>query len=214
MFTGIIRDIGTIRNIESRSELKILSIETQLDTSSFDLGASIAINGVCLTLKSVAGKAMKFDAVRETLNKTTLGQLNIGSRVHLEPALRLSDGIDGHLVYGHIDGLGEVMSMNKTEGAFNLRFKVPNGFGRYLLEKGSIAIDGTSLTCYDVEGDLATVTLIPETVERTLLEEKRNGDPLNIEVDIIGKWMEKFIQKGHLPNTQSSLLDKLNQGGF
>ena len=193
MFTGIVRDMGEVIRLEEVEDVLTLVVQTRLDVTSFATGCSIAVNGACLTLVRLDTGAFVFQAVRETLLKTNLQKLRVGDKVHLEPAIALNAPLDGHLVSGHIDGLGRVVSISLTAGQCDLRISCPAGTGRYLLEKGSICIDGVSLTLFNVKSDEASVTLIPETLNRTNLGRLKKGDTVNIEFDLIGKWIEKLM---------------------
>lgn len=217
MFTGIVRDLGTVAKSERNGDILSFGIRTRLDCANWQNGASIAIDGVCQTLVRQSESTLYFEAVRETLEKTTLGQLKAGDAVHIEPALALSDPLDGHLVSGHVDGKGKIIKVDRKEGHYLLRFEIPAELEQYLLEKGSISLSGVSLTIFNVEKNKATVSLIPETLNRTHLGKLKVGSHLNIEVDLIGKWIEKLLSKNTTQNSEQNsggLLEKLKESGF
>ena len=159
-------------------------------------GASIAVNGVCQTVVSNENGTLTFDAIDETLRKTTLLYLKTGMNVHIEPALKFGDPVDGHLVYGHVDGLGTVHEIRSNPKRFDLCIKLAPALIKYCIQGGSIAIHGVSLTIYEVSKDHVSVSLIPETLARTLFSQLKSGETLNIEVDSIGKWIEKMLPQG------------------
>ena len=215
MFTGIVRDLGRVGRLEAAGDVLTLTITTQLALNVFTPGASIAVDGVCLTLVRTEKSALVFQAVRETLDKSTLGQLRVGDLTHLEPALRFNDPLDGHLVSGHVDGMGHVLHMQLASGQSILRFATPSGLGRYMLEKGSICIAGVSLTLFDVAADEASATLIPETLQRTHLGRLKKNDCINLEFDLLGKWIEKLLAHSSQPGVQKKdLLKQLRESGF
>ncbi|MDB2613811.1 riboflavin synthase [Chlamydiales bacterium] len=186
MFTGIIQKIGktiSIKNENGKRHIEITSLDLPLE-----LGCSISINGCCLTATQFNNKTFTVTAVEETLNKTTLGNLKSGDFVNLEPALRFNQGIDGHLVQGHVDGVGEIVEYGDL-----LKIKADDSILNYLVSKGSVTIDGISLTVVEVKNNYFTIALIPHTKDVTTLGKKVEGSLVNIEVDIIGKYVEKFM---------------------
>ena len=196
MFTGIIEDKGKVLRAEYQGQKKRLILELPSRLTDLQLGDSININGTCLTVVEQRGQTIGVDLSPETLQKTVLGELKEGDEVNLERALRLSDRLGGHIVTGHIDGIG-VISEKRKEGDFiHLKLKIPQFVSRYVVQKGSIAIDGISLTVNECEEQEIQIVLIPYTLEKTTLMSKRTGDRVNIEVDILGKYVEKLIQRG------------------
>ena len=192
MFTGLIRHLGTLESRSPRgggSRLRIAAPKAVLDRA--DLGASIAVNGACLTSVLRDDRAWETELSEETLAKTTLGRLAIGSTLHLEPSLQVGDPLDGHLVSGHIDGLGVLLERPVGEGLW--RFSMPSFFAPMAAPKGSIAVDGISLTVVDCGRDWFSVALIPETVKRTILESMKPGDPVNLEADPIGRYVARAL---------------------
>ena len=190
MFTGLIRHLGTLESRSSRSGGARLRITAPADLlARAEPGASIAVNGACLTSVAVDGRAWEADLSEETLEKTTLGRLAMGAALHLEPALRVGDPLDGHLVSGHVDGVGRLLERPQDEGIW--RFAMPAALAPMTAPKGSVAVDGISLTVVDCGTDWFTVALIPETVKRTAFASMRPGDPVNLEADPIGRFVAR-----------------------
>jgi riboflavin synthase len=201
VFTGIVEGIGKVESLRAGAgATRRLTVKTTLEVGKLPLGASIAVNGACLTMVARrAGRPSTFqaDVGPETLACTTLGSLGPGTRVHLEPALRLGDSLGGHMVSGHVDGTGRVESARKQAGTLALRVAAPDDVAPYLLKKGSITIDGVSLTINQVEGSSFEVLLIPHTLEVTLLGELRAGSRVNLEADMIAKQVARFVERIH-----------------
>lgn len=199
MFTGIVEAIGAVSAIRSAaSEGKVLTIQTGLDLSDSRIGDSIAVNGVCLTATALqpGGKStFQADVSPETLSRSTLGTIRIGDAVNLERALRLSDRIGGHLVSGHVDGIGRIRSVRNRGNAILMAFSIESALSRYIVEKGSIAIDGVSLTVNEIGDTHVEVSLIPHTAKMTTLGLKSIGAAVNIETDVIGKYVERLLLK-------------------
>jgi riboflavin synthase, alpha subunit len=201
VFTGIVEGIGKVESLRAGTGgTRRLTVKTSLEVGKLPLGASIAVNGACLTIVARrAGRPSTFqaDIGPETLACTTLGGLGPGVRVHLEPALRLGDSVGGHMMSGHVDGTGRVESARKQASTFALRVAAPDELATYLFKKGSIAIDGVSLTVNQVEGSSFEVLLIPHTLEVTLLGELRAGGRVNLEADMIAKQVARFVERIH-----------------
>jgi riboflavin synthase len=201
VFTGIVEGLGKVESLRaSTGHTRRLTVKTDLPVGKLPLGASIAVNGACLTIVARRpGRPSVFqaDLGPETLACTTLGSLGPGARVHLEQALRLGDPLGGHMVSGHVDGTGLVESARKQGETFALRVKAPDEIAPYLLKKGSIAIDGVSLTVNHVDDQSFEVLLIPHTLEVTLLGELRHGSRVNLEADMIAKQVARFIERYH-----------------
>ena len=188
MFTGLVQITGTIASLgEGR-----LSVRADLDLAA---GDSVAVNGVCLTATAVGDGGFDADVMAETLRRTSLGALSEGDGVNLELPLRASDRLGGHVVQGHVDGLGTVESLSDEGFARVVRIAAPSELLRYVVEKGSIAVDGVSLTVAEVDGDGFSVSLIPETLERTTLGEVAPGRSVNLEVDVLAKYVEKLVAR-------------------
>jgi len=212
MFTGIIQCVGRVARLEPRGGDVRLHVDTaSLDLSDVQLGDSIAVSGVCLTAIALGERGFAADVSNETLSLTTLGQLEAGDPVNLEKALRLADRLGGHLVSGHVDGVGKVVSVTPDARSQRWIFEVPANLARYIAAKGSICIDGTSLTVNEVAGSRFGVNLIPHTVEHTAFHARRTGDAVNIEVDVIARYVERLIGSGEAPRLDEAFL---KQHGF
>lgn len=195
MFTGIVEDLGTVKNIKRKKDDVVFTFEVgNINLKEVILGDSIAVNGTCLTVTSLSKKTFTVDASKETLAKTNLGKLKVGKTVNLELALKAGDKMGGHMVNGHIDGVGKVKSRAKQGESYEFTFSVPKNLSKYIVEKGSVAIDGVSLTVNAVKGDNFVVNIIPFTQKATTFGQIRKGSSVNIECDIIGKYVEKFLK--------------------
>ncbi len=192
MFTGIVEELGEVVAIEDLGDAARLTVRGAQVTSDAAAGDSIAVNGVCLTVTGSAGEEFTADVMRETLTRSSLGALAPGAPVNLERSVRLADRLGGHLVQGHVDGVGELLSRTPAEHWDVVRIALPPGLDRYVVEKGSIAVDGISLTVVAVTGGWFEVSLIPETLKRTTLGHKQPGETVNLEVDVIAKYVEKL----------------------
>lgn len=195
MFTGIIEGLGTIKEIQPAGQGKRITVEADFVLDQTKIGDSIAVSGACLTAVALTGKRFEVDVSPETLAKTTFGKAKIGDRVNLERALRLGDRLDGHLVSGHIDGMGVVKSKKPAGNAVVVTIGVAEPLLRYMIIKGSVAVDGISLTINDCDRNGFEVSIIPHTAKLTTIGFKDIGDLVNIETDMIGKYVERFITK-------------------
>ncbi len=194
MFTGLIQDVGKIAALRVNKRSAVLAVETSLSVRSMRLGASIAVNGACLTVMKKGKHTFTVDVSPETLNRTSLAILGIGSLVNLERPLQLQDELGGHLVTGHVDGIAVVESI-ETQGEFTFfTFRVPVQLGAFLVSKGSVAVDGISLTINECSRRRFSVAIIPFTLEHTNLRARRVGDKVNIETDLIGKYVQKLVK--------------------
>jgi riboflavin synthase len=193
MFTGIVEDRGKVVRVEYRGREKRLTIGLPRHLTEVQLGDSINVNGVCLTVVGNKAQAIELDLSQETLQRTVLGELKEGDQVNLERALRLNDRLGGHIVTGHIDGIGVIAEKRKERDFLLLRIRIPESVARYVVQKGSIAVDGVSLTVNEYQGREIQMILIPFTIEKTTLEDKKVGDRINLEADILGKYVEKFL---------------------
>lgn len=202
MFTGIIEGLGTIRAIRPDGKGKRLTVEADFNLDQTKVGESVAVNGACLTVVKIGGKRFETDLSPETLGASTFGKAKLGDRVNLERAMRLSDRIDGHLVSGHIDGVGIVKKRENLGNAIMLTIAVPDALSRYMIYKGSVAVDGVSLTINACESKSFSVQIIPHTAGVTTIGTKQNGDPVNIETDMIGKYVERFTRGEPIPERE------------
>lgn len=193
MFTGIIEGLGTIREIRPEGQGKRMTVDADFFLEQTKIGDSICVSGACLTVVRIDDKRFTVDVSPETLEKTTFKNARIGDRVNLERALRLYDRIDGHLVSGHIDGTGTVMLIQNLGNAIVVSFKVPEFISHYMIQKGSVAVDGISLTINNCDLNGFDVSIIPHTAKLTTIGFKKAGDLVNIETDMIGKYVERFV---------------------
>ena len=197
MFSGIVADVGLIKSVQDRDGGLRLTVATELlGMDDVAIGDSIAVNGVCLTVVKIAGNDFVVDVSRETLNCTT-GLEEQGKHVNLEKALRLSDRLGGHLVSGHVDGVGEVVAFNDIGESWRLVVRAPQALAKYIAVKGSITINGVSLTVNQVAGSEFEVNLIPHTLEATTLNELKTGAKVNLEIDLIARYVEHMMQAGN-----------------
>jgi len=194
MFTGIIEEIGTIRSIRKGAKSAELKIAAKVILSDTKLGDSVAVNGVCLTVTHLTPTEFSADVMHETLNRSSLGKLHSGSTVNLERAMAANGRFGGHIVAGHIDGLGVIRAISKDDNAIWYELRTTPAILRYIIEKGSIAIDGISLTVATVTADSFSVSVIPHTIANTTLAHRRVGDVVNLENDCVGKYIEKLCK--------------------
>ncbi len=193
MFTGIVEEIGRIEAVQKGSQSSILKIAAQRVLEGSQIGDSIACNGVCLTITSMSEKNYECDVMAETLRRSNLGSLKPGDSVNLERALAVGSRLGGHIVSGHIDGRGSIVSMEREDNAVWVTIRAEKEILRYIIEKGSIAIDGISLTVAYVDDKVFKISMIPHTGEATTLLSKKAGDSVNLENDLIGKYVEKLL---------------------
>jgi riboflavin synthase len=193
MFTGIVEELGEIISIETLGDSARASVRGKIVSADAGHGDSIAVNGVCLTVVETDGETFTVDVVKETLARSSLGTLRPGSRVNLERAVRADQRLGGHIVQGHVDGAGAVLSREPGDRWETVWFSLPPELNRYVVEKGSIAVDGVSLTVTEVGDAGFSVALIPTTLALTTLGDRRPGDPVNLEVDVIAKYVEKLV---------------------
>jgi len=211
VFSGIIQGQGRI--LESRAkggDLELVIGTAGVNLGELALGDSIAVNGVCLTVTALKAEAFTADVSAETLQRTTLGRLSSGAAVNLEASLRVGDTIDGHLVYGHVDGIGRVVELAAAARSVVLSIEVPRALARYIAVKGSVTVDGVSLTVNAVSADRFSVNIIPHTREITVISGYAQGTPVNIEVDMIARYLERLLAA----DTSDLSLDTLKRHGF
>jgi len=211
MFTGLVEDTGTVTALSPRGDGVVLTIRTAIPMAEVDVGASIAVNGVCLTAESFTAETFTATAGKETLRLTTTRDLRIGSRVHLERALRVGDRLGGHLVQGHVDGMGTVVSVERQAESWVLWVELPADLSRYVAAKGSVCIDGVSLTVNEVSGHRFRVNIVPHTSDVTAITGHAPGERVNIEVDILAKYVERLLGA---QSDSGVTLDFLKRNGF
>ena len=192
MFTGLVQEVGTIQKSERQGTGLWLSVEAPRLAPKFKTGDSLAVNGCCLTVVEVRPPLLSFQAVPETLERTLLGKLKPGDVANLEPPLTLLEPLGGHLVQGHVDGLGQITSLEKEGDGARLRVRVPAEAAAYVVEKGSIALDGVSLTVAAVKGDEVEIALIPHTLQNTRFKALKVGDQVQVEADLLAKYVQKL----------------------
>ncbi|HGO5814884.1 TPA: riboflavin synthase [Mannheimia haemolytica] len=215
MFTGIIEEVGQIAQIKKQGEFAVVTVKAKKILTDVHLGDSIAVNGVCLTVTSFTQEQFTADVMSETLKRTSLGELSINSPVNLERAMAANGRFGGHIVSGHIDGTGVVAEITPADNSTWYRIKAEPKLMRYIIEKGSITIDGISLTVVDVDAESFRVSIIPHTIKETNLGTKKIGSLVNLENDIVGKYIEQFLLKKEPENPQSKItVDFLKNAGF
>jgi len=193
MFTGLIQDIGRVQSIDKDGDWRIV-IQTGMDMDAHEIGASIACSGCCLTVVEKTSDSFTVDVSHESLSKTGIGFWDVGVGVNLEPSLKLGDEMGGHIVSGHVDGVAELIEIKEDHDSWRLSFRVPQDFAGYIASKGSIALDGISLTVNEVDGDTFGVNIIPHTWEHTTLSDRGVGDMLNFEVDMLARYVARMLE--------------------
>lgn len=197
MFTGLVEDRGSVLTVEHGKDSAILEISTSL-TPQINIGDSISVNGVCLTATAKSQSAFKADVMVQTLRLTSLANISVGDQVNLELAMRIGARLGGHIVQGHIDGVAEVIENSKGDKWNRFVVRIPSELARYVVNQGSIAVDGVSLTVGEISENLVTLWLIPETLAKTNLESRVPGQFVNIEVDQLAKYVEKLLKAGEI----------------
>ncbi|SEA07346.1 riboflavin synthase alpha chain [Thiothrix caldifontis] len=219
MFTGIIESIGTIRDMQPiGGDMRLTIAIGKLDMRDVALGDSIAVNGVCLTAIAFDSSSFSADVSRETLSLTSLGELSRGSKVNLEKALTLQTRLGGHLVSGHVDGLGEIISRHDDARSVRFSIRAPDHLAKYISAKGSITVDGTSLTVNKVDGSTFELNIVPHTLEETIIADYRSGTQVNLEVDVIARYLERLLlgdEAAHSSTSGSNITEAfLAEHGF
>lgn len=208
MFTGIIEEIGRMKQISRSGQAMVLTIEVKRVLEDIHLGDSISVNGVCLTVTSFTTSSMNMDVMPETYRKTNLNQLQIGSRVNLERAMAANGRFGGHLVQGHVDGIGIIRERKKEENAVIYKIEPQDkSLFQYMINQGSITVDGISLTVVEAQGSMLTVSIIPHTLAQTILDDKKVGDNVNIECDLLGKYVNHLLNYKNKPLSEAFLLE-------
>ncbi len=208
MFTGIIEHLGRVSGVARRGRASVLTVSATPPFADLAVGESISVDGVCLTVTATAGSELSFDVVPETLSRSTLGQLKPGDLVNLERSLRLGELVGGHLMLGHVDGVGEIRGLTSAGGQVELAVAVAPELTAQMLVKGSVAVDGISLTLVTVEEERFTVAVIPYTLEHTGLTAKGVGDPVNVETDYLGKWVLQALAQRAPTGVTRDLLER------
>ncbi|MGI8466881.1 MAG: riboflavin synthase [Pyrinomonadaceae bacterium] len=215
MFTGIIEELGKISSLETRGGGARIKISARVVTENTAEGDSIAVNGVCLTALDVAANSFSADVSQETLNRSTLRNLKIGSVVNLERAAMVSTRLGGHIVQGHVDGCGTFLSAKQSGEFWTIRVSFPREIGQYLVYKGSISVEGISLTIANLTDDFFEIAVIPKTWELTNLSSLKTGDAVNLEADVIAKYVERILLYGRTEQkTEGVTMEKLRKTGF
>ena len=213
MFTGIVEEIGTIEKIIYASRSCMLTIRCRKVLEGTQVGDSIAVNGACLTVTELTATSFLCDVTPETMKRTAFSLFKAGTQVNLERALRLCDRLGGHIMLGHVDSTGKILSIYREENALNISVEAEARFEKYILEKGSVAIDGVSLTIAKKKGAAFTVSLIPHTGKMTGLLSKKTGDSVNLEYDYLGKYVEQFVKEKPEKGLTIEKLKTLHLGG-
>ena len=216
MFTGIVEEIGVIQGIKNGEKSSKILVKANKVLNKTKLGDSICTNGVCLTVTNIIGDTFEADVMAETIRRSNLSKLSIGSKVNLERALSLETRLGGHIVSGHIDGIGEIVSLVKEDNATWVSIKASSEILKYVVEKGSIAIDGISLTVAYIDSEIFKVSIIPHTGEETILLKKKCGDTVNLECDVIGKYVEKLLGLAKKEDIKKTSISEsfLRENGF
>jgi len=215
MFTGIVEELGIVKNMTRGAKSIKLTVSACLVLEDVKIGDSIAVNGICLTVTEFSGNDFTVDVMSETIDRTALSGLKKGNRVNLERALRLSDRLGGHIVSGHIDGVGTIIGQEKVDIAVLTKIQAPYEVIKYIVRKGSVAIDGISLTVVDFDEEALTVSLIPHTAKLTTLGFKKNGDKVNLEGDMLVKYMERLMEGKKEDTAKADInMDFLASHGF
>jgi riboflavin synthase len=218
MFTGLVEGIGKIKEVSRVGEDMSLTIHPLFSMPDIRVGESISVNGVCLTVTSAKGGSFSVDVSAETFSRTTVGRLKIADEVNLERSLRLSDRLGGHLVLGHVDGVGKILEKEQRQRSWVMKIGIDEPLSRYIIGKGSIAVDGVSLTVNRCTNESFEVNIIPQTGRETNLLKRKAGDLVNVETDMIGKYVEKFLRRDQAPEegVRTSGIDEemLRKHGF
>ena len=215
MFTGLIEELGTIKKINQKGNTLVLVIEAEKIMTDLHVGDSIAVNGVCLTVTTFSTNYFEADVMPETFKHTSLSSLKEGSKVNLERAMAANGRFGGHFVTGHIDGTGTIRKRSHVENAILIEIEIPEEFSHFVLEKGSIAIDGTSLTIFKTTDHSVTISIIPHTAEEAVIGVKREGEIVNLEFDVMAKYFYAFMQKRETVAKPGKITtDFLKENGF
>lgn len=213
MFTGLIECIGTVSSVERRGTLLVIAIKPDIADFRVPEGGSVSIDGACLTVERDTGSELYFSAVLETLSRTTFSSITTGRRVNMERALQLGGRLDGHIVLGHVDGVASIVSDRDVRGGIQRTIRVPSDLTKYIAEKGSVSIDGVSLTIAKVQGDQIVISFIPSTLQKTNMLLKKCGDLVNVECDVLARYIGAFLCNKN-ENENQTLMEKMERLGF
>lgn len=214
MFTGIVEEVGTVKQIKQGSESLQLQINAKKILQDVNLGDSISVNGVCLTVTNFTESTFDMDIMPETFHHTALRHLKVGSKVNLERAMSANGRFGGHFVSGHVDGIGKIVHRETRDNAEYYKIQVSPELSKYMMLKGSVSVDGTSLTIFGIENDVFTISLIPHTQEATILSTKNVGDEVNIECDMLLKYVYQLLNGKEQGTTKGITLENLRDSGF
>ncbi|MCL1901540.1 MAG: riboflavin synthase [Firmicutes bacterium] len=217
MFTGIIEECGTVAAVKKNGSSALITISARIVLEGTKIGDSISVDGVCLTVTGINNDSLSFFVMNETVQRTTLKSISTGNKLNLERAVMIDTRLSGHLVSGHIDGTGKIEKTEQDNGAMIFTVSAPPEILRYIIYKGSVAIDGISLTCMHICDNSFKVSIIPHTIKVTTLKNKKAGDDVNIECDIIGKYVEKLMirpKNNNVPEQKKSIEKLLEEAGF
>lgn len=213
MFTGLVEELGQVQRVARQGAFQRMDIAAQKVLQDMAIGDSVNIDGACQTVIAFDAHSFSVETVSETLSRTTLGQFQGGRTVNLERALRLGDRLGGHIVQGHVDAVGQIAAIGQTDGEWRIRIATPEALRPYIAHKGSITVDGISLTVAEVDAGGFTIAVIPHTFDNTVLSQRRSGDGVNLEVDVIARYIERLLHAGSDPRAAMSF-DKLREMGY
>ena len=213
MFTGLVEEVGHVRHVARQGSFQRMQIAAASVLEGMAVGDSVNVDGACQTVVAFDGASFSVETVAETLSRTTLGQFQSGRPVNLERAMRLGDRLGGHLVQGHVDGVGHIAALQQADGEWRIRIAAPAELQRYIAGKGSIAVDGTSLTVAALSAEGFTISVIPHTFDHTVLSQRRVGDAVNLEVDVIARYIERLLAAGSDSSTGLSF-ETLREMGY
>ncbi len=214
MFTGLIECLGTVSSVQQHGTSFVIAIEADCPNYDVAEGGSVSIDGSCLTVEKISGNLLYFSAVRETLLRTTLCNIHAGRRVNMERAIKLGGRLDGHMVLGHVDGVGSIVSDQDAGGSVLRTIRVPAELSKFMAEKGSVAIDGISLTIARVKDELIVISFIPATIKKTTMATKKSGDPVNVECDVLARYLKRLLEKDDQQVSEGTLLSRMERLGF
>lgn len=213
MFTGLVEELGQVQRVARQGAFQRMEIAAQKVLQDMEIGDSVNIDGACQTVIAFDAHGFSVETISETLSRTTLGQFQSGRVVNLERALRLGDRLGGHIVQGHVDEVGQIVAISQADGEWRIRIVPPEALRPYIAHKGSITVDGISLTVAEVDAGGFTIAVIPHTFDNTVLSQRRTGDGVNLEVDVIARYIERLLHAGSDPRAAMSF-DKLREMGY